>query len=294
MRSLTANQARSLRRKRAMKESAFRWLTLGAVILGILLLILLLYGVVKDGAGRLNSGFLTSFASRMPGRAGIKAALQGSLWVIGLTFLIAVPIGISAAIYLQEYGKKNKFTNFLQLNIANLAGVPSIVYGLLGLTVFVRLFGFERSILAGACTMALLILPTIIITTQEALVAVPQSLREGSLALGATYWQTIWRQTLPMALPGILTGVILSLARAAGETAPLVVIGAVTFIAEVPSSPRDTFTTLPNQIYNWTSRPEKEFQQNAAAGILVLLAILFAMNILAIVLRNKFEKKRAG
>jgi phosphate transport system permease protein len=294
MRTLTVEQAKNLRRRRGFQESAFKWLTLGAVVIGILLLIALLYGVIRDGASRLNWSFISSFPSRFPGKAGIKAALMGSLWVIGLTFIIAVPCGVAAAVYLEEYGKKNRFASFLQLNIANLAGVPSIVYGLLGLAVFVRLFGFERSILAGACTMALLILPTVIITTQEALRAVPSSLREGSLALGATPWQTIARQILPMALPGIMTGVILSIARAAGETAPLVVIGAVTFIAETPNSARDSFTTLPNQIFNWTSRPEKEFQQNAAAGIMVLLLVLFAMNLIAIILRNRFERNRAG
>lgn len=293
MRTLTQAEALAWRGKRRRREQWFRLLSLCAVLLALLMLFLLLFGIIRDGAGRLNLDFFTSFASRFPGRAGIKASLMGSLWVIGLTFLIAVPCGVAAAVYLEEYGKKNWFTNFVQINIANLAGVPSIVYGLLGLTVFVRLFGFERSLLAGACTMALLILPTVIITTQEALKAVPSSLRQGSLALGASKWQTISRQVLPMALPGIMTGVILSLARAIGETAPLIVIGAVSFIAATPSNVRSPFTVLPIQIFNWTSRPEKEFQNNAAAAIIVLLAVLFTMNILAIVIRNRFEKKRA-
>ncbi len=292
MRSLSAAQVQAIRSKRRSREVLFRILSLTAVLLAMLMLFLLLFGILRDGAARLNPDFFTSFGSRFANRAGIKAALAGSLWMIGLTFVIAVPCGVAAAVYLEEYGKKNWFTNFVQINISNLAGVPSIVYGLLGLTVFVRLFGFERSVLAGSCTMALLILPTVIITTQEALKAVPSSLRQGSLALGASKWQTISKQVLPMALPGIMTGVILSLARAIGETAPLVVVGAVSFIAATPSNVRSPFTVLPIQIFNWTSRPEKEFQANAAAAIIVLLAVLFTMNMIAILIRNRFEKRR--
>lgn len=279
------------RRWRAAKERAFAIVCLVSAALGVVLLAALLYGIVRDGAGRLNWDFVQSFPSRIPSRAGIKAALVGTLWLIGLTALFSVPIGVAAAIYLEEFAKKNRINAFIQLNILNLAGVPSIVYALLGLAFFVRWMELGRSLLAGSLTLGLLILPVIIVTTQEALRAVPSSLREGSLALGATRWQTTVKQVLPASAPGIMTGIILSLSRAMGETAPLVTIGALVYVAFLPNGPRDEFTALPIQIFNWTSRPQPAFHEAAAAGILVLLIVLLTMNFGAIWIRNRFQRK---
>jgi phosphate transport system permease protein len=208
-----------------------------------------------------------------------------------LTAVLAVPVGVAAAIYLEEYGGRSRAARIIELNITNLAAVPSIIYGLLGLGLFVRMLGFGRSVLAGASTLALLALPVIILSTREALRAVPGSVREGSYALGATKWQTIWYQVLPVAMPGILTGLILALSRAIGETAPLIIAGAVTFVTFVPNSIWSPFTVLPIQIFNWVSRPQPEFQTNAAAGILVLMALLLTMNAVAIWLRDTYQKK---
>jgi phosphate transport system permease protein len=277
------------RRKRL--ERLFQIACLLATCLGVLLLFTLLYGIFRDGISRVNLEFLQSFPSRFPERAGIKAALYGTLWIMGITALAAIPVGVAAAIYLDEFATKNRLTGFIQTNIANLAGVPSIIYGLLGLALFVRLLDLKRSILAGGLTMSLLILPTIIITTQEALRAVPKSLREASLALGATPWQTIRHQVLRAAFPGILTGVILSLSRAIGETAPLITIGALNFVAYVPRGPLDGFTALPIQIFNWASRPQEGFHRAAAAGSVVLLLVLLLMNSIAITLRNRSRRQ---
>ena len=273
---------------RKNRDRVFTLLCLSATLLGVLLLVVLLWSVFKPGTARLSWQFLTSFPSRFPEKSGILSALMGSLWVIALTGLFAVPVGVCAAIYLEEYTrKKNRFTEFVQLNISNLAGVPSIVYGLLGLAVFVRWMDLGRSILAGALTMSLLILPTVIIVSQEALRAVPRSYREGSLALGATEWQTIRRQVLPSASSGILTGIILSLSRAIGETAPLIVVGAVAYVARVPKGVGDTFTVLPIQIYNWISEAKEGFHVAAAAAIIVLMVTLLALNSVAIWLRSR-------
>jgi len=239
----------------------------------------------------LSLRFLTSFPSRLPQEAGIKSALVGTIWVIGLTVLFAFPLGLGAAIYLEEYAPQNWLTRLLQLNLANLAGVPSIVYGILGLALFVRALAFERSILSGALTLALLILPIIIITSQEAIRNVPPFIREASYALGATRWQTVFKTVLPSALPGILTGTILALSRAIGETAPLIMIGALAFVAFTPRGIYDSFTVLPIQIFNWTSRPQEEFRHLAAAAIIVLLIVLLALNALAIFLRFRYQKK---
>jgi phosphate transport system permease protein len=264
-------------------------ITLGALVaLGTLL-----YDVARDGLGRLSWQFLTSFPSRRPEQAGILGPLVGSLYVIALTAAIAVPMGVGAAIYLEEYAPRNAFSRLIEINIANLAGVPSIIFGLLGLGLFVRALSMGRSVLAGAATLALLVLPMVIISTREALRAVPPSLREGSYALGATRWQTIWHQVLPAALPGTLTGVILSLSRAIGETAPLITIGALTYVPFVPDGIWSPFTVLPIQIFNWVSRPQAAFAVNAAAAILVLLVLLLAMNALAIFLRDRFQKRLA-
>ena len=262
-------------------------------LLALVALGALIYDIVHDGAGRLSWQFLTSYPSRRPEQAGILAALAGSVFVIWLTALLAVPLGVAAAIYLEEYARRGRLSRIIEINIANLAGVPSIIYGLLGLGLFVRMLGMGRSVMAGACTLALLVLPVVIISTREALRAVPGSLREASYALGATKWQTIQSQVLPAAFPGILTGLILALSRAIGETAPLITIGALTYVPFLPDGVWSDFTVLPIQIFNWVSRPQAAFAENAAAGILVLLVLLLAMNSIAIVLRDRFQR-RAG
>jgi len=254
-------------------------------------IVLLLVDVGRDGLRWVSWDFLTRYPSRIPERAGIRSAILGSLWMMTLTAAISFPLGVGAAIYLEEYAPRSWITRLLQTNISNLAGVPSIVYGILGLAIFVRSFGLGRSVLAGAATLALLVLPVVIIAAQEALKAVPRSLREASYGVGATKWQTIRYQVLPVALPGILTGTILSLSRAIGETAPLIMIGALTFIAFSPTSPMDPFTVLPIQIFNWAAKPQAEFHELAAAAIIVLLVVLLVMNAGAIVLRNKFQKR---
>jgi phosphate transport system permease protein len=253
----------------------------------------LLYNVAHDGLGRLSWAFLTSYASRRAEQAGILPALVGSMYVIGLTAVIAIPLGVGAALHLEEYGGRGRMSRLIEINIANLAGVPSIIYGLLGLGLFVRAFGMGQSVLAAGCTLALLSLPVIIIATREALRAVPKSLREGSYALGATKWQTIWHQVLPAAFPGILTGLILALSRAIGETAPLVTMGALLYVPFLPSDIWSPFTVLPIQIFNWVSRPQPAFAENAAAGIIVLLTLLLVMNAIAIVLRDRFQRRAA-
>lgn len=282
---------RSAMRKRA---AVFYALILTATLLGLVVLAVLIVDVFRDGARWLDWDFITSFPSRFPARAGIKSAIFGTIWLMGFTALFAFPIGVGTAIYLEEYAPRHWLIQILQLNIANLAGVPSIVYGILGLTLFVRAMSLDHSVLAGALTIALLVLPIIIIAAREAIKAVPNSLREGSYALGATRWQTIWHLVLPQALPGILTGTILALSRGIGETAPLLMIGALTFIAFTPASPLDPFTVLPIQIFNWTGRPQDEFRGLAAAGIIVLLGILLLMNTGAVLLRNKFQRRDEG
>jgi phosphate transport system permease protein len=251
----------------------------------------LIYNVLHDGLGRLSWDFLTSYPSRRAAQAGILPALVGSMYVIGLTALIAVPLGVGAAVHLEEYGGTGRLSRLIEINIANLAGVPSIIYGLLGLGLFVRMFGMGQSVLAAGCTMALLSLPVIIIATREALRAVPKSLREGSYALGATKWQTIWHQVVPAAFPGMMTGLILALSRAIGETAPLVTMGALLYVPFLPSGIWSPFTVMPIQIFNWVSRPQTAFAENAAAGIIVLLTLLLVMNAVAIVLRDRFQRK---
>jgi phosphate transport system permease protein len=264
------------------------------MVLALATLAALLWDVAADGVGRLSWQFLTSFPSRRAGQAGILPALVGSIFLVGLTGLMAVPVGIAAAIYLEEYGGRGRMARLIEINIANLAGVPSIIYGLLGLGLFVRTMGMGRSVLAGAATLTLLALPVVILSTREALRTVPKSLREGSYALGATKWQTIWHQVLPVAMPGILTGLILALSRTIGETAPLITIGALTYVPFVPDSIWSPFTVLPIQIFNWVSRPQAEFLTNAAAGIIVLLLLLVTMNGLAIWLRDRSQKASAS
>jgi phosphate transport system permease protein len=276
---------------RRLVARLFEACCLAATLLSVLLLAVLLGNVLYRGAAWLNWSFLTSFPSRFPAKAGVKAALWGSVWLITLTTLVAVPVGIGSAIYLEEYGRRNWWSRFVQTNIANLAGVPSIVYGILGLALFVRTLALGRSVLAGSLTMALVILPVVIIAAQESLRAVPDSIRHASYALGATRWQTVWHQVLPAALPGLMTGIVLAISRAMGEAAPLIMIGALTYIAFVPRGPMDPFTALPIQIFNWSSRPQQDFRNVAAAGIIVLLVLLLVMNTLAVIIRHRSGKQ---
>lgn len=279
-------------------DRVLHWGGLGATLSGLLVLAVLLIDVGLDGLGRLSWEFLTSYPSRRPEQAGILSALVGSLWLLVLTALIAFPLGVGAAIYLEEYAGRTWWSRWVEVNVANLAAVPSIIYGLLGLEIFVRaLFPVTngRSVLSGALTMSLLVLPIVVLAAREAIHSVPASIREAAYALGGTRWQVIRDHVLPLALPGILTGTILALSRAIGETAPLITIGALTYIAFLPPlSPeglRTPFTVLPIQIFNWISRPQKGFHVNAAAGILVLLAVLLLMNATAIYLRHRFQRR---
>ena len=278
---------------RHLKDRLFVVFGFASTLLGLLALAALLFDVVNDGVGRLSWSFFTNYPSRHAESAGIFPALVGSLYVMLLTAAIAVPFGIASAVYLEEYGGHGRFARLVEINITNLAGVPSIIYGLLGLGLFVRMMSMGRSVLAGACTLALLVLPVVILTTREALRAVPPSLREGSYALGATKWQTVWHQVLPAAYPGVMTGLILALSRAVGETAPLVTLGALTYVPFAPSDIWSPFTVLPIQIFVWVSRPQVAFAENAAAGILVLLGFLLLMNAGAIFLRDRLQKQRS-
>ena len=275
-------------------DAMFSALLLIGTFLGVLAVGLLLWTVYDRGWERFASdpgAFLGNFVSRFPARAGIKAALHGTVWLMGLTALFSFPTAVGAAIYLEEYAPRNRLTNLIEANIANLAGVPSVVYGILGLGVFVRFFKMGPSLLAGGLTLAIMSLPVIVIACREAIRAVPGSIRDGSYALGSTKWQTMRRLVLPAALPGTLTGVILALSRAIGETAPLLVIGAAVSIFNTPDDVRDPFSALPMLIFNWTSRPNPAFGDAAAAASIVLLAMLFAMNAVAIFLRNRFATR---
>lgn len=269
----------------------FEFVSLGALLVALAALAALVFDLVSDGGSRLSWQFLTNIASRNAEYAGVYHALMGSIWVIALTGALALPAGVAAAIYLEEYSSRSRTARFIELNISNLAAVPSIIYGLLGLGLFVRLMAMGQSVMAGAATLALLALPVVIMSTREALRTVPNTIREGSYALGATKWQTIWNQVLPMALPGVLTGLILALSRAIGETAPLITIGALTYIPFAPDGIWSKFTVLPIQVFNWVSRPQPEFKTNAAAGILVLMVLLLSMNALAIVVRDRQQRR---
>ena len=301
-----ANRTEELR---AIIKSHKRWdiifgqVGLLAIALAILTLVVLFAQMVIDGFPRLSSGFFTSFPSRRAGEAGILSAWVGSFFVMMVTALFAIPVGIASAIYLEEYARKNWFTDVIEINISNLAGVPSIVYGLLALGLFVYTFGFGQSILSAGLTLALLILPIVIVTTREALRAIPQSVREGAYACGATKWQVVSDHLVPYGMPGILTGIIIGLSRAIGETAPIITIGALTFIAFLPPMPFtgdppaglfdwlfSPFTVMPIQIFNWTSRPDPAFHANAAAASLVLVFLTLGMNGLAIWLRYRLRK----
>ncbi|WP_270179287.1 phosphate ABC transporter permease PstA [Alkalihalobacillus sp. CinArs1] len=291
MQLIDQSKVKSKMQTRLMKNNVLKGVFFGATMFALVVLVILLYRIFTQGIGYLDLEFFQNFASRFPEKAGIKAAFYGSLWVMGVIAPVSLILGVGTAIYLEEYAKKNRFTTFIQLNISNLAGVPSIVFGLLGLTVFVRMLEMGRSVLAGGLTMSLLILPIIVVASQESVRSVPKELREASYAMGATKWQTIRRVVLPAAIPGILTGGILALSRAIGETAPLLMIGALTFVAYLPENLLSGFTVMPIQIFNWTSRPQTEFHDVAAAGIIVLLAMLLIMNSIAVLIRNKFSKR---
>jgi len=276
---------------RHRKGGIFAVLGLLSLAIALAMLAVLVIDILIRGVPWLNWGFLTSFDSRFAEQAGMKAGIYGSLWLIGLTILFSLPLGVMGAIYLEEYAIQNRLNAFIRINITNLAGIPSVIYGLLGLQVFVRWMQLDRSVLAGALTMSLLVLPIIIVASQEAIRAVPPSLRQASLALGATKWQTVWHHVLPVAFPGILTGNILAASRAIGETAPLITIGALTYLRYTPTGPLDFFTVMPIQIFNWTSRAQEEFHDLAAAGIIILLVVLLGMNAVAIYLRQRFRRK---
>ena len=273
------------------KDKLFRIVALCLTVFALLILLVLLIDIFWRGVGRLNWGFFANLPSRHPENAGILTAIAGMLSLLFFTIIIALPVGILAGVYLQEYRAKNRFAKIVEINIANLAGVPSVIYGILGLQLFVRMAKMGNSLLAGAFTLALLIMPIIIVSTREALKAVPNTLREGSYGMGATKWQTTSRVVIPSALGGILTGIILSISRAIGETAPLLVIGALVYVPFIPEGPNDQFTTLPIQIFNWVSRPQAGFIINAAAGIIILLLITFLLNGIAIYIRNRWYKK---
>jgi len=275
-----------------LASTAFAWVCAACAFASVSVLALLLWQVLAYSWGWLDWKFLTNFDSQLdPHKAGVRAAIVGSFYLIALTTLFAVPVGVGAAIYLEEYAVQSRWRSIVQTNIANLAGVPSIVYGILGLGLFVRGLRMGSGVLAGALTLTLVVLPIVILATQEALRAVPSTIRQASYALGATRWQTVWRQLLPAATPGILTGVILALGRALGEAAPLVAIGAAGFVMFVPHSLADKFTALPLQIYNWTENAQQEFHHVAAAGIVVLLVMLIAMNAVAVLLRQRFGRR---
>ncbi|MYL33462.1 phosphate ABC transporter permease PstA [Pontibacillus yanchengensis] len=277
--------------KRIKKNSIGKWLFFIATLIGLVFLAALAYRILTQGIGGIDWQFLSGFTSASPERAGIKAGVVGSLWLMAVTAPVTIILGVSTAIYLEEYAKQNRLTRFIQTNIQNLAGVPSIVFGLLGLTIFVYVFGIGEVILSGGLTLALLVLPVITVAAQEAIRSVPQDVRQASFALGATKWQTVRRVVLPAAIPGILTGSILALSRAIGETAPLLVVGASTAIFTLPGNINDPYTAMPIQIFSWTQQPQQAFQDVASAGIVILLAILLLMNFIAVMIRNKFSKR---
>ena len=279
------------RGNRESRELIGRCILWGSFACAAAVLCAILWNVFAQGIGHLSFSFLTNFASRFPEKAGIYPALVGTLWIAGLTALFAFPVGIGAAIYLEEYEQDSWYVRIIKLNIANLAGVPSILYGMLGLMVFAEALVMGRTIIAGSLTMALLVLPIVITSSQEALKSVPRSYRDGALALGASKGQTVVRVVLPAALPGIITGTIFAIARVIGETAPMIAIAALVYLTFAPNSPLSRFTVLPIQIYDWLSRPQQGFQDLAATGILVLLGVLALVNGTGIILRALLQRK---
>ena len=277
--------------KRLIVNGIFKAIFFAATLFALLVLGVLFYRIISQGVGYLTPEFFQNFGSRIPEKAGIKAALIGSIWLMCVVAPVSIILGVGTAIYLEEYATKNRLNDFIRMNISNLAGVPSVVFGLLGLTIFVRALALGNSVLAAGFTMSLLILPVIIVGAQEAIRAVPQDVREASYGMGATKWQTIINIVLPSAIPGILTGAILALSRAVGETAPLVVIGIPVIVHFLPDNLLSQFTALPMQIYDWAKRPQEAFQYVSSAGILVLMIFLLVMNSIAIFIRNKFQKR---
>lgn len=284
-------------KKNLIKNNLFKYFGLFCTLIGLVILAIFIIKIFQIGLPKLNFDFLSGEQSRKATKAGIKASIFGTLWIFALTAIIALPIGIAAGIYLEEYvNKKSKIASFLEVNISNLAGVPSVIYGLLGMAVFVYGVGFGQTLISAAFTLAFMILPIIIVTTREALKAVPNTIREAAYGLGASKWQTIWSQLLPASLGGIMTGSILSLSRIVGETAPLILVGAAASIRGIPSSPFSEYTVLPIQIYEWSSKPHSDkphlaFYENAAAAIVVLLVLTFLLNGIAIYLRNRWQSK---
>ena len=307
---MTQSEFARMKQRREMKGRIFYGMCLLAVLISLAMLGVLLFQIGSEGHARLSWSFIVkgiafdwtwplihidwAGPSRHAEEAGIGVAFVGSIYVVGIAGITSFVLGVAAAVYLEEYAQRSRIAQLARINIANLAGVPSIVYGLLGLEIFVRLMELGRSVLAGGFTLALLALPLVIVASSEAIRAVPSSLREGGFGLGATRWQVVRHLVLPQAFPGILTGVILAVSRTIGETAPLIVMGALTYIPYAPGSPLDQFTAMPIQIFNWISRPQKEFHEAAAAGIIVLLVVLLAMNALAVFLRNKFQNRLEG
>ncbi len=282
------NSERVMKRRKRINNLAHGLFFL-STIAGIAVLFVLVYDISKNGFGWLSKSFFENFPSRFPDQSGIKPALYGSMWIVTLTAVFSIPLGIGAAIYLEEYAPNNWFKKLIVINIANLAGIPSIIYGMLGLTIFVRTLGLGRSILSGALTMSLLILPIIIVASQEAIKTVSDAIKAGSYALGATKWQTVRNIVIPTAFPGMLTGIIFATSRALGETAPLLMVGAFSYISTLPKGPMDSFIVLPIQIYMWAGRPQADFRSISAAAIIVLLVLLLTSNALAIFLRNKYQ-----
>jgi phosphate transport system permease protein len=280
---------RVVRRRRI--DWALHLVFLASTVIGVLVLAALMADIVTDGWARFNPELVTNNPSRRAAQAGMRSAVVGTIYMMLLVAPLAFVLGVGAAVYLEEYAGRGRFARLIELNIRTLAGVPSIVYGILGLAVFVRWFALGRSLISGALTMTLLVLPVIIVAAQEAIRAVPRSRRDASYALGATKWQTVSRAVLPSAFPGILTGVILAMSRAVGETAPLIMIGALTYVTFLPGKLTDPFTVMPIQIYNWIARAQPEFHELAAAGIMALLILLLAMNFAAVALRNKFRHR---
>jgi phosphate transport system permease protein len=285
---------RDERKSAQLAEKAFEYLCLAAVIVPLIILVILVGDTFFDGFKRLSWDFITSEPSYRPDKSGIYPALIGSLMLVAVVAIVAVPVGVGAAVYLEEYSDDGWLSNLIEVNIANLAGVPSVIYGLLGLELFVRVLNMGSSVLAGGLTLALLVLPIVIMSSREALRTVPDELREASFGLGSTKWQAIRHVVLPMAIPGILTGTILSISRAIGETAPLIVVGALVTASGVPTAltgQDGQFTALPIQIFNWVSRPQDEYKINAAAGIVVLLTVMLLLNAFAILLRNRLQQR---
>lgn len=289
---LAATTRNVRKRYRTIRDGFFVGLFFASVATGILALAVLLFDVFTDGIGVLRLEFLTSYDSRFPDRAGVLASMAGTFWIMLMTAAMTIPIGIATAVHLEEFARDNWLTRVIQLNISNLAGVPSVVYGLLGLAVFVQwLFGGSRNITAGALTLTLLILPIVIIASQEALRAVPSSHRDAAFAVGATRWQVVKMVVLPHALPGMMSGIILALSRAIGETAPILMVSSLVFITYVPTGPGSKFTVLPLQIVNWVGQPQDAFRAIAAAAIIVLLVMLLSMNAIAIFIRAKYQRR---